>query len=454
MWTPKRILILLGGLVLFLAGYMVYSYFLGGINGLSVLAEEYLPTEKGPLEPPQQGDESETVTKMKRAFGNECPELKRPIKLDLRQKRVLLAADLFDIDKADGRVVLSPFSVALFAADKGDGSFPEINTIQCDRAYLTLDQKVSNLAELSNRKIIGVELIGKPNILMINNNHTPDKSDDIEVNITNGSLYYEERKNLIWTDGYVRLLDLKTQPHPTQITAKGMELKLTEGSSPNRPAAVAPTPKGKEDKVSGVEMLILKNNVDMHLYLDSNSGFLSSPADADKDKQAASRGEVPEKSHVIIKTGGPFHYDLVKELAWFDSPAAGEPTLPSSPNKVEVTLANTSWADVAAKNTIRLIAITWNCNSGKKAATAAEPKGRAHSRTSDKEIETALATARGRDLTLTMDTEKIEAYGAELHYRGPTPATGPQTLLKGSKDTPMRAFKEGHKIEALLPSCT
>ena len=47
-----------------------------------------------------------------------------------------------------------------------------------------------------------------------------------------------------------------------------------------------------------------------------------------------------------------------------------------------------------------------------------------------------------------MDTENLEGYGAELHYRSPTATTGPQTILKGSKTALMRALKDGHQIKA------
>ena len=39
MWTPKRILILVGGLIFFLIGFAVYTYFLGAIDGLPPLPD-------------------------------------------------------------------------------------------------------------------------------------------------------------------------------------------------------------------------------------------------------------------------------------------------------------------------------------------------------------------------------------------------------------------------------
>ncbi len=268
-------------MTLFLAGYFVYAYFLGGIDGLPVLPEIYVLTPGTDPDwlAPDQGNEGETERKLKWAFGAESEEAKRPIKLDLRSRRLLLAANEFEIVKEDGRVKLSPFSAALFSDHKGDDTFPEINTVQSEVAYLTLDQPVTNMAELSTRKIVAIELSGNDGVTLINNRRTAKKGDDIEVRITNGPMFYDDRSNKIFTDGFVQLLDLKTQPHPTKITAKGMELKLSEDSNPNRPKNEPPKAKGASgDGVSGVETLLLKSAVDMHLYLDANSGILGGSA--------------------------------------------------------------------------------------------------------------------------------------------------------------------------------
>lgn len=429
MWNFKRVMILLGGLVVFLFGYMVYAYFLGGIDGLPLLPEHYV---KGPIQidtPPPPPAETDKMMKM--AFGAECEELRRPIKLFLRSKGVLLASNQFDIEP-DGRVKLSPLSAALFPKTRGEVKYPEINTVQCELAFLTLDRPVSSLTELSNRKVIGVELRGNRGITMINNRRTAEKNDDIELLITNGPMYYEERKNLIWTDGYVQLLDTQTQPHPTRITAKGMELKLAEDTGPNRPKGAKT--KGKGENVTGVDMALLKANVDMHLWVDAASGFLAGAEDFGKKTPGPKTPQ--EKSHVIIKTNGPFHYDLNKELAWFDSPSNTN----GSPEQVLVSREH-KLGD--GKKYDQLLCDRLELQFRKKQSDAKTPRD---PRTGDKEIETALATTRpGREVVLTMDTENLEAYGLELHYRCAGPTTGPQTILKGN---PLHAIQNGHKIEA------
>ncbi|MFX8704312.1 hypothetical protein ABTM89_19785, partial [Acinetobacter baumannii] len=70
--------------------------------------------------------------KLQLAFGPDCPELRRTIKLDIRAKGIVLAADQFTIIRGgprDGQVELRPFSVVTFGKSRGDGQFPEINTV-------------------------------------------------------------------------------------------------------------------------------------------------------------------------------------------------------------------------------------------------------------------------------------------------------------------------------------
>ena len=313
-WTPKRVLILLSGMTLFLAGYFVYAYFLGGIDGLPILPEIYVLTPGvAPdwLDPDGGKGEGDTERKLKWAFGAESEEAKRPIKLDLRSRRLLLAAKDFDIVKEDGRVKLSPFSAALFGEQKGDGSFPEINIVQSEIAYLTLDQPVNNIAELSTRKIVAVELLGNNGVTLINNRRSAKKDDDIEVRITQASLFYDERKNLVWTEGFVTLQDFKTQPQPTMITAKGMELHLAEDSNPNRPRNRPLKTKGRDDTVSGVETLLLKSAVDMHLYLDASTGYLGTPADAGRDKPADRFGRASQEKSLMWSSRPPARFTTI-----------------------------------------------------------------------------------------------------------------------------------------------
>ena len=104
---------------------------------------------------------------------------------------MVIAADDFHFDEA-GRLVLEPFSVALFGKAKDDGKGPEINTIRSRVAYLKFDRPINtiNLNDVNGRKIVGAELNG--DIEVINNRRTPQRDDDLELSIKTGPLYYEE----------------------------------------------------------------------------------------------------------------------------------------------------------------------------------------------------------------------------------------------------------------------
>ncbi len=434
MWffTPKRIVILLGGLALFLSGYAVYAFFLGGIDGLPLLPSDYLP---GDLPNIVIIPDGHSEKKWKYAYGAESEELRRPLRLDLNSKGVLIAANTFEIDKSDGRVLLYPCSVALFPKSRQDSKFPEINTIQCEMALLTLDRPVTSPTELNNRKIMAVELRGSRGIVMVNNRRTPEKTDDIEVRISGGPMFYDERRNLIWSDGYVQLLDSQTQPDPTKITAKGMEIKLAENTGPNKKRSSKPKTTDPEtgEALSGVETLLLKSHVDMHLFIDARAGFLAGGDFGNKVDQPGPA----DKSHVVIKTNGSFRYDLTKELAWFESPPLQE-AAPASPEQVLVSRQHKAGDAILFDQLL--------CDHLKLQFRRKAPSDKREGRSTDKDIETAWATNRsGKEVVLTMDSDELEAYGEELIYHSATADSGPRTILKGK---PLHAIQKGHKIEA------
>jgi hypothetical protein len=432
---------LVAGLFLFSCSYGVYAFFLGGIDGLPPLPLEYVPPS-GTLQDPQiiVGLREKMITQ---AFGPGCEELRRQIRLLVKDKGMVLSAGQFSI-QADGRVKFEPFSAALFSKPK-PGEEPEINTVKCDFAFLTLDKPVQTPSELANRKITAVELLCAPgtNVVITNNRRTAAKNDDIEVEIARKALFYDERRNLIWTDGFVHLKDFQSQPQPTEIKALGMELHLSPDSSPNKPrTAKAPT-KGKGEGVSNVELIVLRQSVQMHLFIDSNDGFLGRDEPAPEAKPVAKKdGPPPPKSHVFIQTQGPFTYDLTKELAWFDCPPVHKGgVLPAAPQRVSVSRMHPE------RKFDQLDCDHLKLQFRRKAVPVAKKNGPvADGPTGDKEIEWAIATSRpGQQVTLAMDTQNLEAYGHEMHYYAEEPGRGPKTIIKG---TPMRAVKDNHKIRA------
>jgi hypothetical protein len=435
---------LVSGMLLFLSSYGVYAFFLGGIDGLQPLGAEMFPPDGNPIiDPPVQ--ESLREEMIRKAFGPGCQELTRPIRLLVRDKGMVLSAGQFTIDD-DGRVKFSPFSAAIFPKNK-DGGYPEINTVQSDFAFLTLDKRVQTPAELANRKVTAIELRGGGGIgiKITNNRRTPETSDDLEVYVSLSPLFYEERRNLIWADGLVRLLDLQSKPEPTKITARGMKMLLSPDSGPNKPKAAKAQGKGNNDAISNIELLTLLSDVEMHLFVDNSDGFLGAaetPARPAADpKSVADNKKAPDKSHIFIKTSGTFTYDVPKDLAWFDGPPFHKGgAVPNRPEQVLVSRLH------PGQKYDQLYCDHLKLQFRKKAPPPGQKKGAADSQTGNKEIETAIATARpGQIVTLTMDTENLEAYGNELHYYAAEPGRGPKTILKGS---PMRAVKDGHKITA------
>src|SRR5690349_9843956 len=104
------------GIVLFLAVYVVYATSsLGRINGLPPLPEAYYPVAgpSHPILPPSERKPTGLDAKLVQAFGPGCPELNFAIRLELHSKSMVLAAAQFQV-LPDGRVCLTPFSVALF----------------------------------------------------------------------------------------------------------------------------------------------------------------------------------------------------------------------------------------------------------------------------------------------------------------------------------------------------
>jgi hypothetical protein len=445
-WNSKRILLLGLGFFLFLAGYLVYAYFLGGIDGLPPLPK-MLERSPGPeLEPPRQAIKHEVVRKLEEAFGDKSPEVGRAIKLEIRKKGLVLSAEEAKILE-NGQVRLTPFSMAIYSEDRGDGKLPEINTVKSKVALLTFDQPIVNMTDIGSRKIVGAELKG--GIILTNNRRTSQKMDDIEVRVDDEPLFYDDKLNKVWTAGHVQLLDLQTRPDPTKILGKGLEMFLTREEPAAKGAGAKAKPKPKGDAIGGVDEVVLLANVEMHLYPEeTNSGFPSGGKDTRKPAAGAKAGKKDskqERSHVVIRTPGQFHYDVPKDLAIFETPKNG------ADDKVDVTreiIRNKQEKRVKGEDFDHLLCSRLVLQFRRKApaAPAAPRDGRAVG--TDREIESAVATAPpGNEVVLTSDTEKLAATCEELTYRCPTPTRGAQTVLKG-KSRPMWAVKEGHKIQA------
>ena len=171
--------------------------------------------------------------RLKEAFGADCKEQKWPIRLEDHRRNMLIAAEQFQV--RDGKVYLTPLSVALYGKKKAENVPVEINTIRCTVAVLTFDRPVSSFSEISSRKIAEAELNGRIDI--VSNRGRTQRDQDLKVFIPNGPLFYKEATHRIWTEAVVTLEDHKTQP-PHVIRGQGMEMELiTEASQPAKPGA-------------------------------------------------------------------------------------------------------------------------------------------------------------------------------------------------------------------------
>lgn len=434
MWTPKRVIMLGLGAVLFLAGYFVYAFFLGDIDGLYLLPEGFYPGAVVAIQDDPTQD-SEIDKKLRMAFGRECEQVKKRIKFEVRKKGLVIAAAETSFKEPDGRVKLTDVSVALFN-DQGDRKFPEINSITCDTAFLSFDEPISSPTDLGKGKIIGGELRGHTTTI-INNRATPEGHDDLEIVIKSAPIFFDDRTNRIWTDGYVTLLDKQTRPDPTKISGHGMELQLTKETSVNKKQS---TPQQAKSDLNGVDRIILKSTVEMHLYPDASSGFMTGSS-----KQAApDPKKTAEKSHVVIRTQGQFTFDVAKDIAHFASPV-GAPNQ-SFPDQVEVIRepVRDQAEPKGGERYDQLLCDHLTLKFRRKAAPV--PATPASKTSSDREIESAHATARaGMEVVLSLDSENLACHCAELIFNCATGDRGSRTELRG---TPLEAVRDGHLIKA------
>src|SRR5262245_24987873 len=307
------------GVVLFLGSYVGYARYLGRVNGLPPLPEQYWPRGTRDVEPLKDRTPKLIARKLEQAFGRECPELRRPIKIEVPARGLLLVTREITFEN-DGRVKLNPVSVAVFGKNKGEDSTPEINTIRGNVAYLTFDRPIHQASDIANHKIVAGQVAG--DILLVNNRRTLARDDDLTVDIRQGPLYYDQKSQRVWTEDFVKIIDAQSKPQANTISGKGMMLELIT-EQPARPGQ-ARRPR-QYDNITGIKCAHLRSTVDMNLHIDARSGFLSSkdtpapgkaPADVktsasptgkDRTKPAAQQ---PEKALLVIKTQGPFLYDL------------------------------------------------------------------------------------------------------------------------------------------------
>jgi hypothetical protein len=435
-WTPKRIVLLTVGFVLFLALYLVYAHFLGGVDGLKPLPADLEPiaTANRDNNLPELPPENDAIRKLRMAFGNDCPEiLPGTSQLDLGTRGMVLAVQDFKT-RPDGKVQLTPFSLAIFK-DHGDGKYPEIYTIRSEEAVLEFDKPVRNIADMSNRdrKLVAADLEGK--ILIINNRGTANPNDDLSM-FTHGPLHYAQSLNRIWTDKVVRVEDLQSKPQPTTVTGEHMDVQLTDDSKPEaNPGAPS---RRRSEGPHGVDWVRLNSNVEMNLWTEGGFGLGSSskppakkPAEVQGPATAqatpAAKDDPAKKSKVIVRTQGPFFYDLRTNHATFD--------------RLQNQRANYVTVDRVNELEGKQDALACeHLDLQFRRRQASTPPAAGQSGADSMDIETAQAT--GKEVVLASDAECLEAHGNDFFY---DKRTG-ESILKGSPS--MWALKEGNEIHA------
>lgn len=423
MWTPKRVVILGIGFSLFLGFYLGYAWFLGAIDGLPPLPMAFTARAKEALPPLPARPASRVVTRLQLAFGQDCPEIHRQIKIELNSRSMVFAADHFQVEP-DGRVKLSPLSVVLFNKDRNDGKPIEINTIRGEVAYLKFDRPIAHLTDIGNRKVVGCEITGK--IEVVNNRKTSSRDDDLFIYIPNGPLYYQENKQLVWTADSIHLTDNHSKPRPTEIRGIGLEMELLT----DLVKGPANTPKKvKTDTIAGVKRVKLLSNVDMHLYVDSSNSFLG--ATPSKSEPTPSK----EKAHIGIKTMGTFEYHLLKEedIALFDACIT-----PGTPARDVIVTRHHEGKNQIDQLTCEKLEI----HVRRKDALPPEAGLAKEEQSLEAGMDIQSARATGKEVVLVSEDEKLEAHGNDFYYDAKT-ATA---ILKGTPE--MWAIKDGNILHS------
>ena len=288
MWTPRRVLLLFGGVLLFAGAYGFYARFLGWLDGRPPLPAKMLGSSPSTHQLPPRTT-SPTIERIREAFGPDCMEQQStyyPTQLEFRngETSTVLASGSPPFNTGSNRIVLSPFSVATFGAPKPKhllekGEVTEISTFHADKAVLEFDRPVNGPGDMAKAKLIRMELVSEPDparlkldrrcgvVHITNNQRSADPSKFLVIR-TVGPMFYRDPKSLdpktslgastgpdIWTDAAVEIVDRQNLPlrQPAASAnryrifslADEAETALAKGSDLQTPAAVAEILEGR-----------------------------------------------------------------------------------------------------------------------------------------------------------------------------------------------------------------
>jgi hypothetical protein len=250
-WTPRRVGLLLVGVVCVAAAFAVYQFFFGVYDGLPAVPAKYLVAGKSaaPVYPV-----SSTLRQLQMAFGDGSPEGSSDVRV---YKHRLPIADRNGVmaignPQTDGtpRVVVAPVSVALFGprnARVRAGEQVEITTLHADRAVITFDKPIARIDDMGTAKVAQLDLESEPDddpraladtrrdprqgrIWVTNNRKSPDPADHLVLR-TPGPLLVQlpaddapespDTKH-IWTAASVEVFDRRNLPR--KLRAREVEL--------------------------------------------------------------------------------------------------------------------------------------------------------------------------------------------------------------------------------------
>jgi hypothetical protein len=359
-WTPRRVLLLLAGTLLFAGVYGVYAYALGWIDGLPQLPPRMVERSDGEFRPPHR-DTPRAIQLLREAFGPGCEEENTTTYANqfayLNGDSVIVVATGRVPNPEGNKLTLSPISVAVFGKPKpahlrAPGEVAEVSTFHADKGVLEFDRPASGLTDMAKAKVVRLELVSEPEattadkrrgLVHITNNQRSADPNQALVLRTPGPVFYRDPKAAgpkaagpdVWTDAAVEVVDRQNLPRgygqpapqtapsrgkdlqepgvvpdilagrrlpPPTVTAVGMKVFLEDSAT-----ARANPPKAKTGSAgfSGVRRLELGEKVLLNLWVDARQSVIATPG-AGEGTTGSPLGVRDEPAATAAVVGGLF----------------------------------------------------------------------------------------------------------------------------------------------------
>lgn len=386
------------------------------------------------------------------------------------------------------------------------GEVTEITTIHSDKAVLEFDRIIHNPNDMQTAKLVRMELVSdielggrderRGQVEIINNQKSADPDNALVIH-TPGPVFYRDVKAVagtpaandpdFWTDAAVEIVDRQNLPRaigaapPRTVVAKGEDLRSPKAvadiiagrrAAPPTVSAIGlriylepdpppgqPNPKKGSGGLNGVRRLELLEKVLLNLWIESGQSFPGSPqpntptsptsSDPAPNRSlsftpppggiaaitgcigpAAYTARLLNRALLQVETRGPFAYDSERATARFDVVPNSDPNLP---NDVQVTKISAREGNSSLFSQV----LELELNGGPTNATrpANSPAiNKLH----------AWTYTPGRWLTVTSETDLMQAYGQDLVHD----QTAKRTVLVGS---PLYVFRDRNILSAGAP---